>query len=160
MAASRSTKQRSTTGTGHWAGTSRVVRAGGSGGASAGTKAGSSAAGGAKASGGKGARGSRAAQGAAGASRPTRSGPGGSRPRGRRRDEDEDEESTTTAADQGPKECSPCRGKGKLQSNAGGETHEVVCAWCDGTGVEIPGRDAQEHPAERPEPKPAQADGA
>jgi len=49
-----------------------------------------------------------------------------------------------------PRPCSPCRGTGKLLSGAGGTQHEVVCPWCDGTGTTIPGRDAQEHPAERP----------
>ncbi|MCK9248664.1 MAG: hypothetical protein M0P31_06770 [Solirubrobacteraceae bacterium] len=157
MAASRSTKQRSTTGSGHWAGTARVVRAGGTSGATAGTKARSGAA----STGGmaKGARRTRAAGPGAAASAgtaPSKSGAG--RPR-RRRDEDEATDESTTA-DRGPKECSPCRGKGRLQSNAGGEPHEVVCAWCDGTGVEIPGRDAQEHPAERPDPKPDAGDDA
>lgn len=54
-----------------------------------------------------------------------------------------------------PGPCGPCRGTGKLLSNAAtsaapGELHEVVCPWCDGTGTSIPGRDAQEHPSETP----------
>jgi hypothetical protein len=28
-------------------------------------------------------------------------------------------------------------------SNLGGDPHEVTCPWCDGTGVFVPGRDAQ-----------------
>ena len=44
--------------------------------------------------------------------------------------------------------CSPCRGTGRLTSGLGGTPHEVVCPWCDGTGRRIPGRNAQEHPAE------------
>jgi DnaJ-class molecular chaperone len=45
--------------------------------------------------------------------------------------------------------CTPCRGTGRLMSNLGGEPHEVTCPWCDGSGRFDPGRDAQEHPAER-----------
>lgn len=40
--------------------------------------------------------------------------------------------------------CSPCRGKGSLVSNAGGEEHPVVCPWCEGTGKVIPEHDSQE----------------
>ena len=45
--------------------------------------------------------------------------------------------------------CTPCRGTGRLQSNLGGQPHEVTCPWCGGSGRFEPGRDAQEHPAER-----------
>ena len=44
--------------------------------------------------------------------------------------------------------CNPGRGTGRLTSGLGGTPHEVVCPWCDGTGRRIPGRNAQEHPAE------------
>ncbi|MFL5859924.1 MAG: hypothetical protein ACJ780_03970 [Solirubrobacteraceae bacterium] len=44
--------------------------------------------------------------------------------------------------------CHPCRGTGRLNSGLGGEPHGVVCPWCAGTGKRIPGRDAQEYPAE------------
>ncbi len=37
----------------------------------------------------------------------------------------------------------PCRGSGKLISNLGGSPSEVVCPWCEGGGVRIPGIDAQ-----------------
>lgn len=61
----------------------------------------------------------------------------------------------TAAADGAPAPCSPCRGTGTLLSSAAtgpelGEPHTVTCPWCDGTGTTIPGRDAQEHPAETP----------
>ncbi len=54
------------------------------------------------------------------------------------------------AEPQGPTPCGPCRGTGRLISGAGGTPHEVACPWCDGTGTAIPGRDAQDHPAEQP----------
>jgi DnaJ-class molecular chaperone len=44
--------------------------------------------------------------------------------------------------------CTPCRGTGRLVSNLGGEPHEVTCPWCGGSGQFVPGRDAQESPAE------------
>lgn len=43
-----------------------------------------------------------------------------------------------------PMPCAPCHGQGKLISGAGGTPHEVQCPWCEGTGVTIPGHDAQE----------------
>ncbi len=43
-----------------------------------------------------------------------------------------------------PLPCSPCRGTGKLTSGFGGTPHEVVCAWCEGSGVTMPEHDAQE----------------
>jgi hypothetical protein len=54
-----------------------------------------------------------------------------------------------TPEETGPIPCSPCRGLGTLNSNAGGEPHQVPCPWCEGTGVFIPGHDAQA--ARRPE---------
>ena len=39
---------------------------------------------------------------------------------------------------------------GRLTSGLGGDPHEVTCPWCGGSGRFEPGRDAQEHPAERP----------
>jgi hypothetical protein len=47
-----------------------------------------------------------------------------------------------------PPPCAPCRGTGRLVSRLGGTAHEVVCPWCAGTGRFIPGRDAQDEPAE------------
>jgi hypothetical protein len=47
-----------------------------------------------------------------------------------------------------------CRGTGRLTSGLGGEPHQVTCPWCRGTGVRIPGIDAQEHPAETAPPPP------
>ena len=44
--------------------------------------------------------------------------------------------------------CTPCRGTGKVVSSLGGNTHQVTCPWCDGTGRFTPGRDAQQAPAE------------
>ncbi len=46
--------------------------------------------------------------------------------------------------------CGPCRGTGQVISNLGGQPHTLPCPWCDRTGRFTPGRDAQEHPAERP----------
>jgi hypothetical protein len=37
----------------------------------------------------------------------------------------------------------PCRGTGKLVSNLGGSPSTVSCPWCEGSGVRIPGVDAQ-----------------
>jgi DnaJ-class molecular chaperone len=48
---------------------------------------------------------------------------------------------TTGGDDRG--QCTPCRGTGKVISSLGGDPHEVTCPWCDGTGVFVPGRDAQ-----------------
>jgi DnaJ-class molecular chaperone len=42
-----------------------------------------------------------------------------------------------------PQPCSPCRGTGQLISNLGGEPSTLPCPWCEGTGVQIPGHDAQ-----------------
>lgn len=51
--------------------------------------------------------------------------------------------------------CTPCHGTGKVISALGGEQHEVTCPWCGGTGRFLPGRDAQESPAERDTHEPA-----
>jgi len=42
-----------------------------------------------------------------------------------------------------PMECAPCRGTGQLISNLGGTPSQVTCPWCEGTGTQIPGHDAQ-----------------
>ncbi|HMS61033.1 MAG TPA: hypothetical protein PKD63_02055 [Solirubrobacteraceae bacterium] len=42
-----------------------------------------------------------------------------------------------------PPPCNPCSGSGTLISGSGGTPHEVPCPWCEGTGVRIPGHDAQ-----------------
>lgn len=39
--------------------------------------------------------------------------------------------------------CSPCRGSGQVISNLGGTPSRVPCPWCDGTGTQIAGHDAQ-----------------
>ena len=44
--------------------------------------------------------------------------------------------------------CTACRGTGSVISNLGGQAHELSCPWCGGTGKFVPGRDAQESPAE------------
>ena len=41
-------------------------------------------------------------------------------------------------------ECMPCRATGQVVSNLGGESRQVACPWCQGTGVRSPGIDAQE----------------
>ena len=41
------------------------------------------------------------------------------------------------------RQCSACRGTGRVVSNLGGSPHEVTCPWCEGTGRFIPGHDAQ-----------------
>jgi DnaJ-class molecular chaperone len=41
------------------------------------------------------------------------------------------------------RQCSPCRGTGRVISNLGGSPQEVPCPWCEGTGRFIPGHDAQ-----------------
>jgi DnaJ-class molecular chaperone len=46
-------------------------------------------------------------------------------------------------ASQGPRECMPCRGTGKVISNLGGSPNSVTCPWCDGDGVRLAGVDAQ-----------------
>jgi DnaJ-class molecular chaperone len=49
----------------------------------------------------------------------------------------DDRETTAPAA------CSPCRGTGRVLSHLGGTASEVVCPWCEGGGVQLPGHDAQ-----------------
>ncbi len=55
------------------------------------------------------------------------------------------------AGEQDGKVCGPCGGSGELISNLGGDPHQVRCPWCRGTGRVIPGNDAQQEPAERPD---------
>lgn len=43
----------------------------------------------------------------------------------------------------GPRECMPCRATGRVISNLGGTQSTVVCPWCAGGGVRVPGTDAQ-----------------
>jgi DnaJ-class molecular chaperone len=40
-------------------------------------------------------------------------------------------------------DCMPCRGTGKVISNLGGESRQVPCPWCEGSGVRTSGIDAQ-----------------
>lgn len=47
------------------------------------------------------------------------------------------------ADEQPPRECSACRGTGKVISNLGGSPATVTCPWCEGSGVFIPEHDAQ-----------------
>jgi DnaJ-class molecular chaperone len=42
-----------------------------------------------------------------------------------------------------PAPCSPCRGTGQVISNLGGSPSPVRCPWCEGTGTQIAGHDAQ-----------------
>ena len=39
--------------------------------------------------------------------------------------------------------CAPCRGTGQVISNLGGSPSQVACPWCEGSGTQIPGHDAQ-----------------
>jgi DnaJ-class molecular chaperone len=55
---------------------------------------------------------------------------------------------TDQSEDDTRRQCTPCRGTGKLSSSLGGTPHEVTCPWCGGTGVFRPGHDAQQSPAE------------
>jgi DnaJ-class molecular chaperone len=41
------------------------------------------------------------------------------------------------------RECTACRGTGRVISNLGGSPQQVTCPWCEGTGRFIPGHDAQ-----------------
>jgi hypothetical protein len=36
-----------------------------------------------------------------------------------------------------------CRGTGRVISNLGGTPQPVTCPWCQGSGVRVPGSDAQ-----------------
>ncbi len=42
-----------------------------------------------------------------------------------------------------PMPCAPCRGTGQVISNLGGSPSQVACPWCEGTGMQIRGHDAQ-----------------
>ncbi len=42
-----------------------------------------------------------------------------------------------------PAPCAPCRGTGQVTSNLGGSPSQVTCPWCEGSGMQIPGHDAQ-----------------
>ena len=42
-----------------------------------------------------------------------------------------------------PLACAPCRGTGQVISNLGGTPRQVICPWCEGGGVQVPGHDAQ-----------------
>ena len=42
-----------------------------------------------------------------------------------------------------PASCAPCRGTGQVISNLGGSPSPVTCPWCEGSGMLIPGHDAQ-----------------
>lgn len=44
-----------------------------------------------------------------------------------------------------PQPCQPCTGTGKVISNLGGSPSTVDCPWCEGSGVFLPGHDAQAH---------------
>jgi DnaJ-class molecular chaperone len=60
----------------------------------------------------------------------------------------------STRAPQEPEDrstCTPCRGTGRVRSALGGQSHEVTCPWCGGSGQFAPGRDAQAEPAETPD---------
>jgi DnaJ-class molecular chaperone len=48
-----------------------------------------------------------------------------------------------------PKPCAPCRGTGQVISNLGGEPSTVTCPWCEGSGMQLPGHDAQAARRER-----------
>ena len=62
--------------------------------------------------------------------------------------------------------CRACRGAGKVVSNLGGESKEVECPWCEGTGkFQGPEHDAQtpwreRHGEETPEKAPESAENA
>jgi DnaJ-class molecular chaperone len=42
-----------------------------------------------------------------------------------------------------PLACAPCRGGGQVISNLGGEQSQVTCPWCEGSGLQLAGHDAQ-----------------
>ena len=48
-----------------------------------------------------------------------------------------------TEQSQGPRECMPCRGTGKVISNLGDAPSSVTCPWCEGSGTRVAGIDAQ-----------------
>jgi hypothetical protein len=50
----------------------------------------------------------------------------------------------------------PCRGSGQVISNLGGTPSRVTCPWCAGSGLRVPGTDAQAGwPTEADSPAPA-----
>jgi DnaJ-class molecular chaperone len=56
---------------------------------------------------------------------------------------DTDNTEDLTDASHGPRECMPCRGSGQVISNLGGSPSNVKCPWCGGSGMRVPGSDAQ-----------------
>jgi DnaJ-class molecular chaperone len=76
------------------------------------------------------------------------------RPNGQDTEDTEDtgDGDAAPARETGAGPCLACRGTGRLISGLGGTPHEVVCPWCRGTGIRIPGIDAQESPAETAPP--------
>ena len=56
-------------------------------------------------------------------------------------DEDNSEDQAETS--HAPRECMPCRGSGQVISNLGGAPSRISCPWCGGSGVRVPGIDAQ-----------------
>jgi hypothetical protein len=42
-----------------------------------------------------------------------------------------------------PRECMACRATGRVISNLGGSPSSVTCPWCGGSGLRVPGIDAQ-----------------
>ena len=46
---------------------------------------------------------------------------------------------------QAPSPCTACRATGKVISGLGGTNTVIDCPWCEGSGVFIPGHDAQAH---------------
>ncbi len=46
-------------------------------------------------------------------------------------------------AERDPQACMPCRGTGRVISNLGGESQQVTCPWCQGSGTRQSGVDAQ-----------------
>ena len=48
-----------------------------------------------------------------------------------------------TGASDSQRECSACRGTGKVISALGGEEKPVTCPWCEGSGSFDPEHDAQ-----------------
>lgn len=48
------------------------------------------------------------------------------------------------ADEQEQRPCMPCRGTGKVISNAGERARKVTCPWCQGGGIRLTGEDAQQ----------------
>jgi DnaJ-class molecular chaperone len=70
-------------------------------------------------------------------------------------DETTESEAAEATAQAAEAPCMPCRGNGTVVSNKGGTAQTVECPWCKGTGMRIPGHDAQAHWGDAPEPEPA-----